>query len=974
MKTVFALLAGTLTFAASAAVQEVAHYNLKGAGGIRDTTAPMIWKSLAPGGPDLTRRGSPKVMSNGPECRRQEYDSSIQFDEPDQCYSAAKNLVNGDHFVFETWAYALMGNADGVHSVVANGHGGIGFILGQSGDSWVVLVGGVGFTTLSKVQPETWTHLAIVKSGGLVSGWVNGQKMCRLPDLGGGVPNFSIGATAPGRESFKGWIAEVRYSTFKPGQFDPAADFLLDNQKLKAAQAAKLAERAQLLESLLAAPGLLKVAAFDEHPAVADWLISPPSTPATVQVLPGKDNQSAQIKLANGLISRTFLVADATRMAPSAATISFKNLRSGAEFVRSVRPEAVLTMNGGEIKVGGFLGQPVQNYFDRAWIDTLNGDAAALGFVGCETSEVTRELPWTPRYGAPGTPWPPRGKRLTLHFKNRERDAPEVSVHYEIFDGLPLLCKQVAVKNAGTTEVKIEQMITELLAVSHDQASRLWIESDYTFHRMVTTRWEEDPLYTTFSEGREPIEDLHYVPNRTLDQPWSKGDPGQGSGPGAARYLALSKYSQGLAKTLKPGERFTSFRTYEMLQDSDDAERQGLVRRKMFRTVAPWTQENPIFMHLRNSDSASIRRAVDQCVETGFEMIILTFWSGFNMESTDRKYWERIKADFDYAHSRGIRIGGYILFCSTASKGPQHDARQDVYPPSLCLGSAYVDAYFKHLYDFMEFVGQDVIETDGPYHGYPCEATHHKYHQGRDDSFRVQWEKMTEFFHGCRQRGIFVNAPDSYFHQGSSKTGMGYREENWSLPREYQVLIGRQNIYDGTWRKLSSMGWMMTPLVEYHGGGPAATLEPLKDHLDAYGAHLLQNFGSGVQSCYRGPRLFDADTTKALVKGTVDWYLRHRAILNSEIIHVRRPDGRDVDCMLHVNPVLKEKGLAMVYNPLAKPATRTLQLPLYYTGLTQTASIREKEGRAKTFKLNGEFNVSVPVTVPANGCTWLVIE
>jgi hypothetical protein len=59
-----------------------------------------------------------------------------------------------------------------LHAVVANGHGGSGFILGQSGNQWVVLVGGVGFTALAKVQPATWTHLAIVKSAGWVSGWV----------------------------------------------------------------------------------------------------------------------------------------------------------------------------------------------------------------------------------------------------------------------------------------------------------------------------------------------------------------------------------------------------------------------------------------------------------------------------------------------------------------------------------------------------------------------------------------------------------------------------------------------------------------------------------------------------------------------------------------------------------------------------------------------------------------------------------
>ncbi|MHB9005582.1 MAG: hypothetical protein ACYDC1_01475 [Limisphaerales bacterium] len=756
----------------------------------------------------------------------------------------------------------------------------------------------------------------------------------------------------------------------QPGQRNPSPEVASREERRSEGRAA----RSRLVESLLKTPGVIAVTSLDEQPAPDDWLIKAPTLRTTVRVLPGPDRQSAQITLANGIISRTFLIADASLEAVNAATLSFKNLRSGAEFVRSVRPEVLLTVNGQDRVIGGLQGQPVHNYFDRAWIESMTGDPAALGFVGCETGEVGRDLPWTPRYGAPATPWPPRGRRLTLHFQSREPDGLQVSVHYELYDGLPLLGKQVEVRNAGTNEVRLDQMTTELLAVPHDQASRVWIESDYTFYKMTTTRWEEDPLYTTYSEGRELIADLRFVPNGALDEPWKKVDVREYSGSGGARYLLSSRYSQGLAKSLKPGGTFTSFRTYEVLHDSDDAERQGLARRKMFRTVTPWTQENPIFMHLRSSDSESIRRAVDQCVETGFEMIILTFWSGFDMESTDRRYWERIKADFDYAHGRGIRIGGYILFCSTASKGPPHDAQQDVYPASLCLGSEFVDGYFQRLFDFMEFVGQDVIETDGPYHGYPCESTQHKYHQGRDDSFRVQWEKMTEFFRGCRQRGIFVNAPDNYFHHGGNKTGMGYREENWSLPREYQVLIGRQNIYDGTWHKLSSMGWMMTPLVEYHGGGAAATLEPLKDHLDAYGAHLVQNFGSGVQSCYRGPRLYDADETRILVRDTVVWYKKYRAILDSDIVHVRRPDGRDLDCMLHVNPALKEKGLAMIYNPLSEPVKRTFTLPLYYTGLTDTARIREREGASSVFTLGRDFTVRVPVEIPARGYTWLVIE
>ncbi|MFO1523751.1 MAG: hypothetical protein U1G05_17325 [Kiritimatiellia bacterium] len=105
------LLLAALAFGctARAEVEPVAHYNLKGAGGIRDTACPETVKDQAGKSPELTRQGTPKVMSSGPAARRMEYDSSIKFEAPDQCYSTAKNLVSGEHFLVEAWAYALKG-------------------------------------------------------------------------------------------------------------------------------------------------------------------------------------------------------------------------------------------------------------------------------------------------------------------------------------------------------------------------------------------------------------------------------------------------------------------------------------------------------------------------------------------------------------------------------------------------------------------------------------------------------------------------------------------------------------------------------------------------------------------------------------------------------------------------------------------------------------------------------------------------
>ena len=59
-----------------------------------------------------------------------------------------------------------------------------------------------------------------------------------------------------------------------------------------------------------------------------------------------------------------------------------------------------------------------------------------------------------------------------------------------------------------------------------------------------------------------------------------------------------------------------------LLVPSDCRERRGLARRKMLRTLAPWTLENPIFFHMTNSSSAAVRKVLDQMAEVGFEMMM----------------------------------------------------------------------------------------------------------------------------------------------------------------------------------------------------------------------------------------------------------------------------------------------------------------------------------------------------------------
>ena len=148
----------------------------------------------------------------------------------------------------------------------------------------------------------------------------------------------------------------------------------------------------------------------------------------------------------------------------------------------------------------------------------------------------------------------------------------------------------------------------------------------------------------------------------------------------------------------------------------------------------------------------------------------------------------------------------------------------------------------------------------------------------------------------------------------------------------------------------------------------------MSEHLNDYEQLLVQYYGAGVQACYRGPRLYDTEETKQTVKKTIGWYKKYRPILNSDLIHLRRPDGRDWDGIMHVNPNLKEKGFVMLYNPLKESISRKINLPLYYTGLSDKVLVREKEGNSKSYTLSRNYEIEVNVVIPAEGFTWLVLE
>ncbi|MBL7814344.1 MAG: alpha-galactosidase [Saprospiraceae bacterium] len=695
--------------------------------------------------------------------------------------------------------------------------------------------------------------------------------------------------------------------------------------------------------------------------AQTDWLIAPIPKKSEIKI------GDKYLELNNGLIARRIHIS------PNAATTSFKNLVTGEQFIRSVRPEARIVLNGRTYNIGGLYGQKEHAYLLEDWIPNFKNNDADFQYQRYEISEVQPHFKWNCQTWASNKKLP-TGKHLTLFFTQNSEGVKgiEVAVHYEIFDGIPVLSKWLSVENKSDKILKINQVVHEQMALVEEESAvvgkpekmkkpqKLYIENNFAYNNAMryelsdqATHWQIDSTYTS-------------QVNYNYETP-----------------CVVEVYPfLGVGIDLMPNETYKSIRSYELILDSYDRERNGLARRKMYSTLFPWTTQNPIFMHLVSTDPTKVKSIIDQCAETGYEMVILSFGSGLNMEDDSEANIKKFKELTDYAHSKGIKLGGYSLFSSR-----RIDDETDVIDPvtglpnkgaffghAPCLASQWGINYLKKLNNFIEKTGFDLLEHDGPYPGDVCASTKHPGHKGLDDSQWVQMQMQKQFYQGLNAKGVYINAPDWYFLDGSHKIALGYREVNFSLSRAQQKILNRQNIYDGTWDKTPSMGWGFVPLTRYQGGSEDAILEPLSEHLADYKQLMFQYYGAGVQACYRGPRLYDTEATKKVVKETIDWYKKYREILNSDIIHLRRADGRDWDGIMHVNPILKEKGVVLLYNPLKDNILRTIKLPLYYTGLTDKAMISVGEGSAKTYKLNRDYSVDIEVSIPAEGYIWLVVK
>lgn len=973
--------AGLLSGSIYAKIKPVIHYNFGKAGNISFAALP-VEVSPRSGQICLKAMGDPLFYADAPQDKAGKGEGSAWFDGKDDGYRTLQCFGKPDeNGVLEVWVKAR-GTDTGRAVIVAHGNEKEGYVITQQGKNWILSSAGSGSTVIGEVVKDRWMHLAAVIEKGEGTIWVDGKKTGTFRPSKAMASCFSIAASSDGQQPFSGEIYEVRYSTFTDGAFDPSADFLLNYKVLKKESKSRLEARQALIGSI-ETPGMGKVfvSRLESPVREKDWLVQPVADSCRLYVQRSEDGLTSMFQLNNGLVARSFYVSEGI------ACISYKNLSNGAEYLRAVKPEARICIDSVWYDIGGLAGQPEHSYLLDSWYATLKASAQAFELKKIETGMPLERYPWHPKNHSVVADWPAKGLRLEMTYLPSQdmsgvKDI-EIKINYEVYQGIPVVSKWLEVVNHGENEVRVNEMQCELLAVNQDQVQRIHVESDFSFALVnadmrgsalmhyagdpkpyhvggSTTKWNVDPEYNTWATHNQAEDAFLGFQHRNL---------------------LISTLPMGPDTKVGRDTPFKSFVTFELLQDSDDRERKSLAHRRMYKTLAPQTTESLIAGGITSHDEHVLKDFIDQLSEVGIERLDIQAWPGISHDNLDSAYVQHWRRIAEYAGKKGIIMGGYELQVASRGRGekvdcihPETGKRGSLFGQSVCIASEWKDTYYKKMWEFFDRTGLMTYNMDGPYHGDPCASSEHPHHDGLADSQWQQWKTQVEVLHELQRRNMYVPIPDWYFLNGQCSTGMGYREASANLTSQQQMLLGRQYIYDGTWHKIPTMGWMTLQLVGFYTNDPRVGLEPLCDNLDRYESQLMQFLGSGCQLTIRGNRIYDTPQTKQMVKERIGWFKKYRDILTSDIIHVSRPTGRDLDCIMHVNPFIAHKGMLVVFNPTDRDITKEMKLPLYYTGLSRKVSVTDDKGAKRVYNLSENAELMLPVSVGAGGISWFLLE
>ena len=159
--------------------------------------------------------------------------------------------------------------------------------------------------------------------------------------------------------------------------------------------------------------------------------------------------------------------------------------------------------------------------------------------------------------------------------------------------------------------------------------------------------------------------------------------------------------------------------------------------RRLTKLTQPWVTENPLFFHLSETTPAGVRKAVDDAVEVGIEMIVQSFGTTWKMEDNGTFYMAAMKHEIDYARSKNVEIGvissrfhhvSHVFITSSLAGGydlidldrgglgydEELIGQDGAAGGSACYASKWLDYLDPLIEEKIRVTGLSMIETDGP--------------------------------------------------------------------------------------------------------------------------------------------------------------------------------------------------------------------------------------------------------------------
>lgn len=386
---------------------------------------------------------------------------------------------------------------------------------------------------------------------------------------------------------------------------------------------------------------------------------------------------------------------------------------------------------------------------------------------------------------------------------------------------------------------------------------------------------------------------------------------------------------------LNSGQSFTSPRSFLIFGDQKDVDRTRLTIQAFHSALAPWSETSTLTLAHSSTDVQETIDALQLAKELGFEQLLFQRYSGIDMTDAGRVNIGKFKGLAFRAHELGLKIaGGYQPRTESIPKS-------DLAEPGIpCLDSEWFWNQTTSLQQFVSATNFDGIREMLGYSGSRCTSKNHKGHAGSLDSQWAQWSQIAGLHKNFRLANIDIASLQSNLLSGATDVIV----KGSDTPRSI-----RENLAAAS-RFLSPKA--IQPLLLHIGEG------------SSFEQALMTYLGYGIGPIPSHEQITSHPERVAFVKAKIAWFKQYRDILESPTVIL--PDN-DV---LHVNRKLVDKGMAVFYNDTDQPISKTVTVPLYFTGIRSKVKVSVNGGNFTLRDLTGS-NVTFPLTIPPSGYVWV---